>query len=91
MRTVTEMSNNLANIIEVAMWHSFLTDRLAQFIQQNVQLIFRWQIVQAAIAEWFPRTKQQHTLMCTKGNAAWEYGDGAVCTYIHYSTTTTET
>jgi len=41
MRTVTEMSNNLANIIEVAMWHSFLTDRLAQFIQQNVQLIFR--------------------------------------------------
>jgi len=48
------MSNNLANVIKVPMWHSFLTDRLTQLIQQNVQLVFRWQIVQPAIAEWFP-------------------------------------
>jgi len=37
----TEAKNDLADIVEVAMRHGFLTDRLAQFVQQNMQLIFR--------------------------------------------------
>ena len=34
------MSNNLPNIVEVTMRNGFLTDRLAQLIEQNVELVF---------------------------------------------------
>jgi len=60
-----ETNNNLPNIVEVSMRHSFLTDRLTQFIQQNMQLIFRRQIVQPPIAKWFPLTQQFHIWMLT--------------------------
>ena len=54
---------NLPHVIEVTMWHLSLTRWLVEFIQQRVQFVLWWQIIQSTKTERLSahsRTKQNN-------------------------------
>jgi len=46
-----EPNTNLSDIVEVTMWHLTLTCRLVKFVQQRMQLVLWWQVVQSTKTE----------------------------------------